>query len=292
MQEMPYPQFARILSRYLHERDRSGSWLARRLGVSPATVNRWLSGERRPNSPERVIEIAKALNINELQVQNDLLMAAGYGYAHPEQELTQASAFEQKASPPTEQDSLLPDEWESTQPDAEVLSRSAPRARRWIATARQRIKQAFLPKPDIPRILPDNCGSAPLSLREQMLTLSTAFGMYFVGLLERENSFVPIQDQVRIADDRVDHPNSYEAILQRLLQDDIRITVLASEGGMGKSTIAAQIIRCLFELEAVDVIIGDSAKSQMFDVDHAELWPQSILAMLMPSIFSIDSGNN
>lgn len=38
--------------------------------------------------------------------------------------------------------------------------------------------------------------------------------------------------------------------------------LIGGEGGMGKSTLSAKIIRCLYQEQAVDLILGDSAKSE------------------------------
>jgi len=74
-----YPSFAERLDHYLSVHDRSGAWLAQRLGVNPATVTRWRSGESRPNRPEVIIQIADLLGIQGDDRQQ-LLIAAGYGY--------------------------------------------------------------------------------------------------------------------------------------------------------------------------------------------------------------------
>lgn len=74
-----YPNFAELLDQYLSAQDRSGAWLAQRLGVNPATVTRWRNGDSRPNKPEVVIQVADLLGIHGEERQQ-LLHAAGYGY--------------------------------------------------------------------------------------------------------------------------------------------------------------------------------------------------------------------
>ena len=44
-----------------------------------------------------------------------------------------------------------------------------------------------------------------------------------------------------------------------------QILVIAAEGGMGKSTLAAKIVRCLYHEQSVDMILGDSAKTRRVD---------------------------
>jgi|GEM_PF-1853956 len=75
-----YPELASLLDRYLVAADRSGAWLAQRLGVNPATVTRWRNGETRPNSPEMVIRLADVLGLHEPVLRQQFLYAAGYGY--------------------------------------------------------------------------------------------------------------------------------------------------------------------------------------------------------------------
>ncbi|MCE7981599.1 MAG: tetratricopeptide repeat protein [Caldilinea sp. CFX5] len=74
-----YPDFAELLDQYLSAQERSGAWLAQRLGVNPATVTRWRNGDSRPNKPEIVIQVADLLGVHGEERQR-FLLAAGYGY--------------------------------------------------------------------------------------------------------------------------------------------------------------------------------------------------------------------
>ena len=60
-----YPEFAELLNEHLKKKDRTPTWLARRLGMNPSTVARWLNHNRRPGSPETVIRIADILGIHD-----------------------------------------------------------------------------------------------------------------------------------------------------------------------------------------------------------------------------------
>lgn len=71
-----FPRFADLLGDALAQRDLPQTWLARQLGVSSNTVNRWLTDYARPGSPEMVVRIADILSIDRAE----LLIAAGYGY--------------------------------------------------------------------------------------------------------------------------------------------------------------------------------------------------------------------
>ena len=53
--------------RRLRELDRTQGWLARRLGVGPSTVNRWIKGPL-PILPHRQREIALALGMRVEEV--------------------------------------------------------------------------------------------------------------------------------------------------------------------------------------------------------------------------------
>ncbi len=77
------PDFAELLNQYLAARDRSGSWLAQRLGVNPATVSRWRNGDNRPNQPEVIVQIADILSVPR-EERPAFLHAAGYGYVEGE----------------------------------------------------------------------------------------------------------------------------------------------------------------------------------------------------------------
>jgi hypothetical protein len=112
-----------------------------------------------------------------------------------------------------------------------------------------------------------DCGSKGVDLAEQRLRVSAAFGPYFTGLLEREEGYVTLAGQI-------DCPTrkGQEGLppIQRIfwsLQDPkgARVLIVAADGGMGKSTLASKLVRCLYDQEAVDMILGDSAKSEVID---------------------------
>ncbi|PWH16270.1 MAG: hypothetical protein DDG60_04510 [Anaerolineae bacterium] len=117
------------------------------------------------------------------------------------------------------------------------------------------------------------CGDAGINLEQQRLLVSTAFGNYFTGLLEKENLYLDLESQI-------DCPpvKGQEGLkpLQRLYwllsyPKSPRIFVFAGDGGMGKSTLSAKIVRCLFQEGAIDTILGDSAKTQHIDPISGEV---------------------
>ncbi len=118
-----------------------------------------------------------------------------------------------------------------------------------------------------------DCGNEGVDLANQRLRVSAAFGAYFTSLLERGNGYVPLSGQI-------DCPTrkGQEGLppIQRIfwhLQNPKgpRVFILAADGGMGKSTLASKIVRCLYEQEAVDMILGDSAKSAHIDPVSGQL---------------------
>ncbi len=122
-------------------------------------------------------------------------------------------------------------------------------------------------------LYPGECGNMPFNLAQQRLLVSAAFGSYFAGLLERPNIYLELQSQIDCP-----APARQEALapLQRIFwllgyAGGPRTIIIGGEGGMGKSTLAAKIIRCLYEEQAVDMILGDSAKSEHVDPVTGEL---------------------
>jgi len=94
-------------------------------------------------------------------------------------------------------------------------------------------------------LLPAGCGNRGIDLAQQRLVLSSAFGTYFSGLLERGDAFVHLRGQIR-----VQAPPGQKSLppLQRIywaLQyaKGPRLIIFAGEGGLGKTTIAANIVR-------------------------------------------------
>lgn len=79
-----YPRFAQLLDQYLSAADRSGSWLAQRLGVNAGTVSRWRSGDSRPDKPEVVVKIADYLGVHAPAKRREFLGAAEYAYIEAE----------------------------------------------------------------------------------------------------------------------------------------------------------------------------------------------------------------
>jgi len=113
----------------------------------------------------------------------------------------------------------------------------------------------------------DDCGDSPINLAQQRLLVSTSFGSYFAGLLERPNLYIDLESQI---DCPAPKRQTGLSPLQRIFwlleySKGPRTLIIGGEGGMGKSTLAAKIIRCLYQEQAIDLILGDSAKSEHVD---------------------------
>jgi len=127
--------------------------------------------------------------------------------------------------------------------------------------------EGFSPKKTkaVDEILVDpTCGDQHMDLRDNRLLISSAFGSYFTGLLERDHSYINLRGQVIIeAPGFGSIQDPFQKIYWALEHSrGPQVILLAGQGGMGKSTLAAKIIRCLYSQGGIDVIIGDSAKTQ------------------------------
>lgn len=112
-----------------------------------------------------------------------------------------------------------------------------------------------------------SCGDRAIDLADSRLEISTAFGAYFAGLLERENSYINLRGQIEAA--ALSQQRGLEPLQQLIwalhYARGPQVLVIAGDGGMGKSTLAAKLVRCLFQEQTVDLILGDSAKTQTID---------------------------
>lgn len=114
----------------------------------------------------------------------------------------------------------------------------------------------------------EECGNRAIDLSRQRLTVSNAFGSYFAGLLEADNIHTLLPEQI---DCRVPNAptelNTLEQIMWSFtLPYGQRLLVIGADAGMGKSTLAAKLTRCLYERGNVQLILGDSAKNQIVDL--------------------------
>lgn len=127
--------------------------------------------------------------------------------------------------------------------------------------------EATMPLPAEVTLFDPDCGNVGVDLADQRLRVSAAFGAYFSGLLEREASYVPLAGQIEcpIGKGQEGLPPIQRIFWHLQNPQGPRLFVVAAEGGMGKSTLAAKLVRCLYEQESVDMILGDSAKSEHID---------------------------
>lgn len=116
-------------------------------------------------------------------------------------------------------------------------------------------------------LYPAECGNMSFNLAQQRLLVSTAFGSYFAGLLERANLYIELETQVDCPSQKGQEGLSPLQRIYWLMSyaGGPRTMIIGGEGGMGKSTLAAKIIRCLHQEQSFDMILGDSAKSEHVD---------------------------
>lgn len=125
-------------------------------------------------------------------------------------------------------------------------------------------------------LIDPNCGNQPIDLKQQRLKISAAFGSYFTGLLEKEYNYFPIPGQLDLSlPSTAPDLEAFQQIYWSMQHArGPEVILIAAEGGMGKSTLAAKIIRCLYSENAVDLLLGDSAKSQIVNPLTGEILEQ------------------
>ncbi len=130
-----------------------------------------------------------------------------------------------------------------------------------------RKRPVLKPKPYLFSPYPPDCGDRGINLGYRRPYVAEYFGGYFAGLLEDTGGYMRIDEQV-------DCPATPEtanlASIARILYEfrrptGPRLTVIAAAGGMGKTTLAAKIVKCLHEQKDAEFILGDSAKTEHTD---------------------------
>lgn len=248
-------------------------------GVSytAGAISEWERGKSKISEDDRLvlvglIRVLHSCGCLKSPQEADELLAAGNYRALNEEEIEQVNP-EWLAVWPAGRD-LGP-----TPPSTLMEQRAEPgglRAR--VIALAGKLTQLLRQRPDkaLPvgvQLYSPHCGSEGIDLAEQRLLVTRAFGTYFAGLLERSNLYTAIEGQLQT-------PSSPgQALLSPIerifwaLQypKGPHLLIVAAEGGMGKSTLAAKVVRCLFEERAIDMLLGDSAKSQRVDVITGEV---------------------
>ena len=252
------PTFGELLNEHLRERGRSAQWLAHRLGRHPSVVSRWLSDSTCPRDQETVGRIANVLMITNRAERRALFTAARMAF--PDETATREEEDTENADPARFlgrsvrlqlNEALL--NFAAAMPD-QIAERLYTRLHWYDREVAAR---------DV-HLYPPSCGDQGLVLAHRRLSVLRMFGAYFTGLLERDNIYAPISEQIESPFVFAQSDLTPLSIILRALEhpQGPRVVVIAAEGGMGKSTLAAKLIRCLHEQELIEVILGDSAKTE------------------------------
>lgn len=253
------PTFGDLLREHLRDRRESPQWLANRLRKNPSTVSRWLSGGALPRDQETIVRIADVLGVTNRAERRALFTAAGIAFPAED------------GSRETEEDAESADLVRflgrslRLQLNEALLTFAEAMPDRIAERLYTRLHWYDLEVADRDfHLHPASCGDKGLVLAHRRLFISRAFGAYFTGLLERDNIYAPISEQIESPFVFGQSELAPLSIILRALEHPRgpRVVVIAAEGGMGKSTLAAKLIRCLDEQELIDVILGDSAKTE------------------------------
>lgn len=293
----PYQAFGKLLIEGIKQTalarreslQQTHQYLADELGYAVTTLYVWRRGEHIPDNPETVADLArifaKTWGADQRWV-NDFLAKGEYGPAQAVEALNRELFGRQPLTPQARAGRGIP-----TQPTpARENQPTLPGHRLMVAflnfltilffkileTAPDGLTGGLLDRlqgkagqemPQEITLFPATCGDKGIDLAEQRLLVSAAFGTYFAGLLERDHSYIHLKGQIEA------QPRPQQTgldSLQRLYWTlqyprGPRLVMIAAEGGMGKSTLAAKLVRCLFEENGVDMILGDSAKARQVD---------------------------
>jgi len=268
--------------------DHFASKLTQKLGfiVTRNRISNWETDKTRIPVDDREILIAVLTvlsdygGITELEEANRLLEAGGYRTLNDEEAL--------KINPKWKNNRLVGLLIESATVASD--SSSLDNSRNEIQSSRPLIENTTNQLKDGLQVelYSNDCGDAPINLAQQRLLVSTSFGSYFAGLLEKPNLYIDLESQI-------DCPSSKRQTglspLQRIFwlleyPKGPRTLIIGGEGGMGKSTLSAKIIRCLYQEQAIDLILGDSAKSEHVDPITKEI------VQLPPGYYDVETFYN
>jgi len=121
---------------------------------------------------------------------------------------------------------------------------------------------------------PLDCGDRPVDLGFRRPSVTESFGGYFAGLLEDAYGYLRIDEQI---DCPVTSGTAEMTPIARLLYElrkptGPRLVIIAASGGMGKTTVTAKLVKCLYEQKDADFILGDSAKTEHVNAASGEVY--------------------
>ena len=262
--------FADLLNHYLRNDKRSARWLAQEIGVHPSTVSRWTNGETLPEDSETVRRMAAAFKLSKSAEIEALVTAAGYPLV-----VQETGVHPPDSDAPTGLLEVHDEHWQTA--FNTTLLRLANAAPPFLAASLIELLHVYNLKVTLPAryLHASSAESRGIELGYRRLFVANAFGSYFAGLLERDNIYVDLAGQVDIP---VIFRRPELSPLARMMlamqhPDGPHIIVIAAEGGMGKSTLAARVVRTLFGEHSVDEILGDSAKMEWVNAVTGKITP-------------------
>lgn len=112
------------------------------------------------------------------------------------------------------------------------------------------------------------CGDRGIDLAYRLPLISSAFGRYFAGLLEESNNYCYLSEQIECATTVETRGLPPLSRIQYLLRKPKgpRLMIVTGASGVGKTTFATKLLKCLYEENDADRILGGSAKTEYVDV--------------------------
>lgn len=120
---------------------------------------------------------------------------------------------------------------------------------------------------------PGSCGDQGINLSYRLPMISSAFGSYFTGLLAESNNYCNLDQQIECPSTAETKGLPSLSRIQYLLRKPKgpQILFVGGASGIGKTTLATKILKCLFEEHDADRILGGSAKTEYVDVITQEV---------------------
>lgn len=120
---------------------------------------------------------------------------------------------------------------------------------------------------------PITCGDAAFDLEFRRPYISQAFGSYFASLFEITQGYIQLDKQIQVSET----PETYLFPPLLKIQYLLRLPrgpktiFISGAGGIGKTTIAIKLLKCLLSERDADIILGGSAKTAYVDIKSGRI---------------------